>query len=109
MNTSGSAGRSGAVVTGIGLVTPVGNTLAEVFDALCTGRSGLQRPPDDHPVAGATEVAGIASPIDASTVLPPTEARNVDRYIVMAMVAAAAALTDADIAIGDDVDPYRVA
>ena len=99
----------GAVVTGIGLVTPVGTTLAEVFDALCTGRSGLRRPPEGHPLAGSAEVAGIGPDIDATTVLPATEARTVDRYIVMAMVAAAEALRDAGIVVGRDVDPYRIA
>jgi 3-oxoacyl-[acyl-carrier-protein] synthase II len=101
--------RPAVVVTGIGLVTPVGTGLAEVFDALCTGRSGLRRPPEGHRVAGAAEVAGIAADIDATTVLPPTEARTVDRYVVMAMAAAADALADADLKVGRDVDPYRAA
>jgi 3-oxoacyl-[acyl-carrier-protein] synthase II len=91
------------VITGIGLVTPVGRPLDEVFDALCEGRSGLRTPPDDHPVAGAAEVAGIGPELDATAVLPPTEARTVDRYVVMAMAAAADALTDAGIVVGRDV------
>jgi 3-oxoacyl-[acyl-carrier-protein] synthase II len=109
---SGHRGRAGGqrvVVTGIGLVTPVGLGLDDVFDALCTGRSGLRRPPPGHPVEGATDVAGISPDLDATTVLPATEARTVDRYIVMAMTAAAAALADASLVIGTDVDPYRAA
>jgi 3-oxoacyl-[acyl-carrier-protein] synthase II len=102
-------GRASVVVTGVGLVTPVGIGLDAVFDALCTGRSGLRTPPAGHPVSGAAEVAGIAPDIDASTVLPATEARTVDRYIVLAMAAAADALADAGVAVGTDVDPYRVA
>jgi 3-oxoacyl-[acyl-carrier-protein] synthase II len=39
------------VITGIGLVTPVGTSVDEVFDAVCAGRSGLRLPPDGHPVA----------------------------------------------------------
>jgi 3-oxoacyl-[acyl-carrier-protein] synthase II len=98
----------GVVVTGIGLVTPVGAGLDEVFEALCSLRSGLRRPPDDHPLAGSAEVAGIGPDLDATSVLPATEARTVDRYIVMAMAAAVEALTDAGIEVGRDVDPYRV-
>ncbi|GAA1743250.1 beta-ketoacyl-[acyl-carrier-protein] synthase family protein [Luedemannella helvata] len=100
---------STAVVTGIGLVTPVGSKSADVFDALCVGRSGLRRPPEGHPVAGATEVAGIGPELDATEVLPATEARTVDRYIVMALHAARDALADAGLRVGDDVDADRIA
>lgn len=97
------------MVTGVGLVTPVGRDPDEVFDALCAGRSGLRCPPPGHPVHGAAEVAGIAPDIDAATVLPPTQARTVDRYVVLALAAAADALADAGLRVGTDVDPYRVA
>lgn len=101
--------RRGATVTGIGLFTPVGGTVAAVFDALCDGRSGLRRPPADHPVAGILPVAGIAPELDPAAVLPATEARWVDRFAVMAVAAADAALADARIVVGEDVDPARVA
>jgi 3-oxoacyl-[acyl-carrier-protein] synthase II len=109
LHPGSAAKRPGVTVTGIGLVTPVGLGLDEVFDALCTGRSGLRRPPEDHPLSGLTDVAGIGPEIDATTVMPAIEARTVDRYIVMAMVAAERALTDAGIEVGRDVDPYRIA
>jgi 3-oxoacyl-[acyl-carrier-protein] synthase II len=98
-----------AVITGIGLFTPIGTTLAEVFDAACTGRSGLSRPPEGHPVAGALEVAGIAPEIDPAPLLPPPERRTADRFILMALRAADDALADAGLRIGQDADPYRVA
>jgi 3-oxoacyl-[acyl-carrier-protein] synthase II len=100
---------TGVTVTGIGLVTPIGTDLDEVFDALCTGRTGLRNPPPDHVASGALEVAGIAPDIDPASVLPKTEARTVDRYIVMALAAADAAIRDAALVPGEDVDPYRVA
>jgi len=97
-----------AVVTGIGLVTPVGSGAAEVFGALCAGQSGLRKPPPGHPVAGVLDVAGIGPRLDPAGLLPRREARTVDRYIVMALVAAAAALGDAGLLVGRDVDPYRI-
>jgi 3-oxoacyl-[acyl-carrier-protein] synthase II len=100
---------NGVVITGIGLVTPVGRDLGEVFDALCTGRSGLAAPPEGHPLHGTVDVFAPSAPIDPSSVLPPTEARTVDRYIVMAIAAADAALADAGIVVGRDVDPFRTA
>jgi 3-oxoacyl-[acyl-carrier-protein] synthase II len=97
------------VVTGMGMVTPVGTTAAAVHAAMCEGRSGLRRPPEGHQVGGALEVGAFGPPIDPATVLPATEARVVDRYIVMALTAAADALGDARLEVGRDADPYRVA
>lgn len=104
-----SGGCRAGVVTGIGLVTPLGNGPAEVFGALLAGRPGLREPPAGHPLAGVAGAAGIAPDLDPAAVVPPTEARIVDRYIVMAIVAADQALAEAGIVVGRDVDPYRVA
>src|SRR3954467_2595790 len=98
-----------AAVIGIGLVTSVGTTGAEVFDAMCEGRSGLSRPPEGHPLQGSVDVAAFSPAIDPLSGLPGPDARLVDRYIVMALVAAERALADAGIVAGRDVDPYRVA
>ncbi len=100
--------RAGAI-TGIGLVTPVGTGLAEVFDAVCAGRSGLREPPAGHPVHGVLEVAGIAPDVAPDGLVPRPEWRTVDRYVLMSLRAAADALRDAGIEVGRDVDPYRVA
>ena len=98
-----------ATITGIGLVTPVGTKVDEVFDALCGGRSGLRTPPADHVVAGYLEVAGIAPAVEATAVLPPTETRAVDRSVLLALAAAHDAIADAGLRVGTDVDPERVA
>ena len=98
-----------ATVTGIGLVSPVGTTAAEVFEAVCNGRSGLVRPPEGHPLHGVVDAAGFGPAIDAASVIPATEARLVDRSIVIALRAAEDAIGDAGIEVGRDVDPYRVA
>ncbi|SCF45326.1 3-oxoacyl-[acyl-carrier-protein] synthase II [Micromonospora matsumotoense] len=101
--------REGVTVTGIGLVSPVGSSAAEVFDAVCEGRSGLRRPPEGHPVDGVVDVAAFSPDIDPASVLPGPESRVVDRSIVMALRAAEGALADAGVEVGRDVDPYRVA
>ncbi len=101
--------RPSATITGIGLVTPLGLDLDGFFDSLCAGRSGIRRPPDEHPVAGILESAGIAPVIDPTSVLPPTEARCVDPFITMGIAAADAALADAGLVVGRDVDPLRAA
>jgi 3-oxoacyl-[acyl-carrier-protein] synthase II len=96
-------------VTGIGLVTPVGRKVEDVFDALCTGRSGLRTPPEGHSAAGWLDTAGISPDIDPVEVLPAKDARCVDRYALLAMAAADDAIADARLEVGRDVDPDRIA
>ncbi|HEX3648117.1 MAG TPA: beta-ketoacyl synthase N-terminal-like domain-containing protein, partial [Pseudonocardiaceae bacterium] len=102
-------GRPDVTITGIGLVTPLGRKVDEIFDGLCAGRSGLRRPPDDHVVAGWLDTAGISPDIEPVEVLPPTETRCVDRFVLLAMAAADDAIADARLAVGRDVDPERIA
>lgn len=101
--------RPAATVTGIGVVTPLGSKPEEFFDALLAGRSGLSRPAGDHPAAGWLEAAGISRPIDPREVLPPTEGRHVDRFVLLALAAADDAMADAGLEVGRDVDPRRIA
>jgi 3-oxoacyl-[acyl-carrier-protein] synthase II len=101
--------RPDIAVTGIGLVSPIGVELSDVFDALCHGRSGLVLPPEGHPAYGALEVCGASPAIDPASVMPGPEARTIDRYIVMALVAAKQAIGDAALVPGENVDPKRVA
>ncbi|SCG51589.1 3-oxoacyl-[acyl-carrier-protein] synthase II [Micromonospora echinaurantiaca] len=98
-----------AVITGMGLFTPVGRGVEATFDALCTGRSGLARPPAGHPAADCLEVAGLLPPVDPRSVASGPETRVLDRIVVLALHAAADALADAGIEVGRDVDPDRVA
>lgn len=97
-----------ATITGVGLRTPVGEGVDEVFDALCTGRSGLSRPPAGHPAAESLEVGGFMADIDPRTVLSGPDANTLDRIVVLALLTAADALADAGIEVGRDVDPARI-
>src|SRR2546430_13869021 len=96
-------------ITGMGLMTPVGHGLAELFDALCTGRSGISRPPQGHPAEDSLEVGGFLPDIDPRTVLSGPDANTLDRIVVLALLAAEDALADAGIEVGRDVDPLRTA
>jgi 3-oxoacyl-[acyl-carrier-protein] synthase II len=98
-----------AVVTGIGVVTPVGRGIEEFFSALCAPTSGLVRPPEGHFAAGLVDALGIAPPIDPFDVLPEKDAPFADRFSVTAVAAADDALADSGVKIGVDVDPLRVA
>jgi 3-oxoacyl-[acyl-carrier-protein] synthase II len=101
--------RPEAVITGIGLVTPVGRGVKEFFSALCASRSGLRRPPEGHPVAQTLDVAGIAPHIEVGEVVSGRDGVWVDRFVLLALAAAQDALADARLVVGRDVDPLRAA
>ena len=101
--------RAGVVITGIGMLTPIGRGVAEVFDAVRTGRSGLSRPPAGHPVAGSIEVAGFVGDLDPAAVGSGPEAKILDRTIMLALLTARQALADADLVVGRDVEAGRIA
>ncbi len=98
-----------AVITGIGMVCPLGRHLPSVFAAACRAESGLVRPPDGHPGAGTAEALGIAPPIGEVDGLSRAEARLADRFVLLALAAAHDAIRDSRLRIGIDVDPYRTA
>ncbi|MFI8082321.1 beta-ketoacyl-[acyl-carrier-protein] synthase family protein [Kitasatospora sp. NPDC086009] len=106
---SAATARPGAVVTGIGLVTPVGRKPAEVFEALTASRSGIRALPEGHAAHGWLTAAGLAPAVEGRDVLPPTETRCVDRFVLLALAAADDALADAGLVVGRDADPHRTA
>ncbi len=60
-------------------------------------------------MAGLLDVAGLAPPVEPASVLPPRETRCVDRFVLLGLAAAASALADAGLVVGQDVAPDRVA
>ncbi|MFP8961051.1 beta-ketoacyl-[acyl-carrier-protein] synthase family protein [Streptomyces nanhaiensis] len=96
-------------VTGIGLVTPLGIGVPALTEGLAAQRSGLRRLEGEEWAATGADVAGVAPAIRAADVLPPTEARSVDRFVLMALVAADEALRDGKLAVGQDVAAERTA
>jgi 3-oxoacyl-[acyl-carrier-protein] synthase II len=93
------------VVTGLGAVTPLGNDARSTWEAALAGQSGIDwiRSFDasEFPVRVAAEVKGF----DGSTVVPPKEARRLERNVLLAVAAAREAVSDA--ALGG-FDPARV-
>ncbi|WP_343889232.1 beta-ketoacyl-[acyl-carrier-protein] synthase family protein [Kribbella sandramycini] len=92
----------------MGLLTPVGRGVDEVFTSLLHGRSGIGRPPEGHPVAGSVEVAGILPAFDAGKIASGPDGKVMDRTVVLAQVVAEEALRDAGLVVGENVDPERV-
>src|SRR3954453_18132790 len=93
------------VVTGLGAVTPLGNDARSPWEAALAGRSGIDWiksfDASDFPVRVAAEVKDF----DGSTVVPPKEARRLERNVLLAVAAAREAVADAAL---DGFDPARV-
>ncbi|MEX2295763.1 MAG: beta-ketoacyl-ACP synthase II [Gemmatimonadota bacterium] len=92
----GDGRRREVVVTGLGLVTPVGVGVKTAWSALLAGKPGgglvtRFELTEDYPTRIACEVKGF----DPSDVLDPKEIRRYDRFAQFALVAAAEAMQDA--------------
>ncbi|MGW6282401.1 beta-ketoacyl-[acyl-carrier-protein] synthase family protein [Kribbella sp. NPDC055071] len=99
---------TGVTITGMGLFTPVGRGVGEVWGALVGGRSGVVVPPEGHAVAGSVELAGILPPFDAGELTKGPDGKVMDRTVVLAQVVAGEALGDAGLVVGENVDPERI-
>ncbi len=83
------------VVTGLGIVSPVGNTIPEAWDNLIAGRSGIARITRFDPEPFASHMAGEVRNFDIGQYLNPKEARRMDLFIQYGMAAGIQAIRDA--------------
>ncbi len=98
----------GVTITGMGLLTPVGRGIDEVYGALLHGRSGIVKPPPEHAIANSIELAGILPPFDAGKLASGPDGKVMDRTVILAQLVAEDALADAGLTIGENVDADRV-
>jgi 3-oxoacyl-[acyl-carrier-protein] synthase II len=76
------------VVTGLGAVTPLGNSVEDSWASLCEGRSGI-RPITQFDASGLrTRVAGQVSGFDPTAFMDPKLAARVDRFVHLGVAAA---------------------
>lgn len=84
-----------AVVTGLGVVSPVGSSLAETWDGLLAGRSGAGRIRRFDPSELEVQIACEVKNFDPLDWMDRKEAKRADLYAQYAMAAAAQAIADA--------------
>ncbi|MDE2082628.1 MAG: beta-ketoacyl-ACP synthase II [Burkholderiales bacterium] len=94
------SGRRRVVVTGLGLVSPVGNTVAAGWDNLVAGRSGIDYITKFDASAFACRVAGEVKGFDIEAYMPAKEARHMDTFIHYGMAASIQAVQDAGLPVG---------
>ena len=87
--------RRRVVVTGMGLITALGNDVATTWDGLVAGRSGVTTIQAFDPSRLTSRVAAEVHDFDASGILDRKDLRRTDRYIQFGLVAAREALDQA--------------
>jgi 3-oxoacyl-[acyl-carrier-protein] synthase II len=93
--------RRRVVVTGLGVVSPVGNTVQESWQAICEGRSGIGPLDSYDSSAYSTRFAGLIRNFDASQWMGAKEVKRTDPFIHYGVAAAKQAVVDAGLEITD--------
>jgi len=86
--------RRRVVVTGLGIVSPVGTGIQAAWSNIVAGRSGITRISRFDASNMASQIAGEVRDFDVSTYIPAKEARRMDRFIHYGLAAAIEAVTD---------------
>ena len=93
--------RRRVVVTGLGLVSPVGNSVAEGWANLLAGRSGIDRITRFDAAAFACQFAGEVKGFNVEDYIPGKEARHMDVFIHFGLAAGMQAVRDAGLPVGE--------
>jgi len=89
--------RRRVVVTGLGLVTPLGNNVKDSWDGILAGKSGIA-PIEHFDTAGfSTQFGGSVKDFDISEYMSAKDARKMDTFIQYGMAAAVQAVADSGI------------
>jgi 3-oxoacyl-[acyl-carrier-protein] synthase II len=95
------------VVTGLGAITPIGNTLAEYWEGLLSGRNGIGPITLFDASRHACRIAGEVKNYDPHQYLEKKEAKRMDRFAQFGVCASKQAVADAQFTI-DDLNAEQV-
>ncbi|MBM0066348.1 beta-ketoacyl-ACP synthase II [Alkalicoccobacillus gibsonii] len=95
------------VITGIGIVSPLGNDIDTFWRNLIEGKSGISSIDTFDTANHKTKIAGIVRDFDVSTMFAKNEARRLDRFSQFALAAAEQAWTDSNLST-EELDLERL-
>jgi 3-oxoacyl-[acyl-carrier-protein] synthase II len=95
------------VVTGLGLVTPLGIGAGKSWEGLVQGKSGVRRITHFDSAGFATQIAGEVEGFNPEDYIEPKEIKKMDRFIHFGIAAAAMAMDDAQLKV-DKANADRV-
>ena len=93
--------RRRVVVTGLGCISPVGNTVAENWTNLLAGQSGIDLISKFDASAFSCKIAGEVKGFQISDYIAEKEARHMDTFIHYGLAAACQAVVDSGLPVGD--------
>jgi len=99
--------RRRVVITGLGCVTALSESVTELFTALCEGRSGVSTIESFDTSAYPVRFAGEIKHFDVTKYIDKREARRMDRFTQFALAGAMQAVDDSGLDFSKE-DPYRV-
>ena len=94
------------VVTGVGAVTPIGDTVDATWDSMMHGRGGIARITRFDPSPYESQMAGEVKDFEPTKYMDRKDARRTDRFAQLAVAAASQALTDGKVDVAKD--PERI-
>ena len=89
------------VVTGLGLLSPVGNTVAASWEGVLAGRSGIGLISRFDAAAFPARLIGAVKGFEPEQYLPPKEAKRMDPFMQLGVAAGVQAIRDSGLEIGD--------
>ena len=93
--------RRRVVVTGLGCISPVGNTVAQSWDSLLAGKPGIDYITQFDASNFACKFAGEVKGFNIEDYISEKEARHMDRFIHLGLAAACQAVADSGLPTGD--------
>jgi 3-oxoacyl-[acyl-carrier-protein] synthase II len=96
--------RRRVVVTGLGCVSPVGNTVADAWANLLAGTPGIDLITQFDASSFSCRIAGEVKGFNIADYIPEKEARHMDRFIHLGLAAACQAVSDSGLPTGDALE-----
>lgn len=90
------------VITGLGMLTPVGNTVESTWEAIKAGTSGIGSITRIDASIFPTQIAGELKGFEATDFIPKKETKKMDLFIQYGIAAGKQALKDSGLVIGED-------
>ncbi len=100
--TESSLSKRRVVITGMGIVSPVGSRLADAWENVCEGRSGISLIEDFDTSEFPTRIAGLVRDFDVDAYLSAKDQRKNDPFVHYGVAASIDAIRDAGLEITEE-------